>query len=45
MTDPTPDEPAADEHESDGRDAEDLANDELPLDPAAPTELGNAIDD
>jgi hypothetical protein len=26
------------------RDAEDIANEELPLDPAGPTELGDAID-
>jgi hypothetical protein len=40
MTDPTP--PAERTH--DERDAEEIANEELPLDPAGPTELGDAVD-
>ena len=30
--------------ERDERDAEEIADDELPLDPASPTEFGEAID-
>lgn len=41
MTDPTP----PDETPDDERDAEEIANEELPLDPAGPTELGDAVDD
>jgi hypothetical protein len=46
MTNLTPEDPSADPPNvlTDGRDAEDVVNDELPLDPAGPTELGDAID-
>ena len=51
MTDTTPTDGRDDEHEhgggrddSIGQDAEDVANQELPLDPAGPTELGDAVD-
>lgn len=40
MSDPTPQDPPAD----DDRDAEEIANEELPLDPAGPTEFGEAVD-
>ena len=46
MTDPTPEDPpagAADVLHPD-RDADDVASEELPLDPAGPTELGDATD-
>jgi hypothetical protein len=47
MTDPTPTESSPDPPDVLGehRDAEDIANEELPLDPAGPTELGDAIGD
>jgi hypothetical protein len=47
MTNLTPEDPSADEPDplTGDRDAEDVANEELPLDPAGPTELGDAIDD
>jgi hypothetical protein len=46
MTDPTPEEPSANRQDlvAEYRDAEDVANEELPLDPAGPTELGQAVD-
>jgi hypothetical protein len=51
MTDPTPEDPTL-EHPAAGgrdvlhpeRDAEEIADEELPLDPAGPTELGAAVD-
>jgi hypothetical protein len=45
MTDATPNDPST--HQSDvaeDRDGEDIANEDLPLDPAGPTELGDAVD-
>ena len=47
MTDPTPEDPPTGEPDvlAPDRDADDVANEELPLDPAAPTELGAAVDD
>jgi hypothetical protein len=49
MTDTTPTAGRDDEHEDGGddaagQDAEDVANCELPLNPAGPTELGDAVD-
>jgi hypothetical protein len=46
MSDPTPEDPSTDEPDvlADDRDAEEIANEELPLDPAGPTELGDAVD-
>lgn len=55
MTDPTPEDPPPEqppEHPPAGaadvlhpeRGAEEVADDELPLDPAGPTELGGAVD-
>jgi hypothetical protein len=49
MTDPTTTDGLDDEREdgrddAPGQDAEDVANRELPLDPAGPTELGDAVD-
>jgi hypothetical protein len=46
MTDPTPEEAPAERPDvlAADRDAEDIANDELPLDPIGPTELGDAVD-
>lgn len=47
MSDHTPEDPSLDEPDvlHGDRDAEDVANEELPLDPAGPTELGDAVDD
>ena len=46
MIDPTPEDPSTDPPEvlAEDRDAEDIADEELPLDPAGPTELGGAVD-
>ena len=46
MSDPTPQDPPADEPDvlAEDRDAEDIANEELPLDPSGPTEFGEAVD-
>jgi hypothetical protein len=46
MIDPTPEDPSADRPDvlAEDRDAEDIVNEELPLDRAGPTELGEAID-
>ena len=46
MTDPTPEDPWPEEPDvlDEDRDADDIASEELPLDPAGPTELGDAID-
>ena len=45
MTHATPDEPTDEDPLATDRDAEDVVNEELPLDPAGPTELGDAVDD
>jgi hypothetical protein len=47
MTDLTPEDPAADDPDvlAADRDADEIASDELPLDPAGPTEFGDAVDD
>jgi hypothetical protein len=47
VSDLTPEEPSAKRHDTlpEGKDAEDIANEELPLDPAGPTELGGAVDE
>ena len=46
MTDRTPEDPSADQPDvlAEDRDAEDIANEELPLDPASPSELGDTVD-
>ena len=46
MTDRTPEDPSAHQPDvlAEDRDAEDNANEELPLDPAGPTELGDTVD-
>jgi hypothetical protein len=46
MSDHTPEDPTANEPDVlvGDRDAEEVANEELPLDPAGPTELGDAVD-
>jgi len=47
MSDPTPQDPTADDDAdvlAEDRDAEDIANEELPLDVTGPTEFGEAVD-
>ena len=46
MTDRTPEDPSANQPDvlAEDRDAEDVADHELPLDPVGPTELGDAVD-
>jgi hypothetical protein len=46
MTDRTPEDSSANQPDvpSENLDPEDIANEELPLDWAGPTELGNAVD-
>jgi hypothetical protein len=46
MIDRTPEDPSANEPDvvAEDRDAEDIVNEEVPLDPAGPTELGDSVD-
>ena len=46
MTDRTPENPSENQPDvlAEDRDAEDIADEELPLDPAGPTELGDTVD-
>jgi hypothetical protein len=46
MSDVTPEDPPSGDPDVLGtdRDADDVADEELPLDPAGPTELGDAVD-
>jgi hypothetical protein len=46
MTDRTPEDPSANQPDvlAEDRDAEDIGNEELPLDRAGPTELGDTAD-
>jgi hypothetical protein len=47
MSDPTPEDPPAEEPDvlKPDVDAEEIVNEGPPLDPAGPTELGDAVDD